>query len=200
MKTTLNTSKNKTLLSSALFLAMSASMVSFAAFAEDSGFNIGLDLGRAEAKKVCDNISQCDSSDTTAKAHIGFKFNPNLAVEAGYVSFGTIFKSNDSAAAASQKSSAFTASALGTINFTEYLGIYGRAGAARYDTKGSGMVSGVPVKDKDGITPFFGAGVKFNLTDNFALRGEYQLYTNISKMEGKKDDVQAMYAGLVFSF
>lgn len=200
MKTTFLTSTNKTLLSSALFLAMSASMLSSAAFAEDSGFNIGLDLGRAEASKVCDNISRCDSSDTSAKAHVGFKFNPNLAVEAGYVSFGTIFKSNNNAAAASQKSSAFTASALGTLNFTDLLGIYGRAGVARYDTKGSGMVSGVAVKDKDGITPFYGAGVKLNLTDNFALRGEYQLYTNISKIEGKKDDVQAIYAGLVFSF
>lgn len=195
-----HTRKNSTVLLSSLFLALSGSMLSSAAFAAPSGLNVGLDLGRVEAKKFCNNITKCDNADNTAKAHVGFQFNPNLGVEVGYVSFGTIFKNNDSAAAATQKASAYTASAVGTINFTDMVGIYGRAGAARYDTKNSGTVSGVPVKDEDGVSPFFGAGVKVNLTDNFAIRGEYQLYSDISKLDGKKDDLQALFAGVVFSF
>ncbi len=200
MKTTRNTSKNSTILLSSLFLALSGSMLSSTALAESSGLNVGIDVGRVEAKKFCNNITKCDNADNTAKAHVGFQFNPNIGVEVGYVSFGTIFKNNDSAAAAAQKASAFTASAIGTINVTDMVGIYGRAGAARYDTKNSGLVSGVIVKDENGVSPFFGAGVKFNLTDNVALRGEYQLYTDISKIDGKKDDLQALYAGVVFSF
>lgn len=200
MKTISSSSRNLMVGTSALLLAISGAVFSTGALAADAGLNVGVDLGRAQATKFCDHITNCDDTDTTAKAHVGFDFSPNLGVEVGYVSFGTIFKSRENAAAATQKASAFTASALGTINFTDLFGIYGRAGAARYDTNGSGMVSGVPVKDKNGYTPFFGAGVKFNLTESFALRGEYQIYTDISKADGKKDDVQAMYAGVVFSF
>lgn len=204
MKKINSISKNKTIYLSALALAISGSMLTSAAIAETPGLNVGFDLGRAEAKKFCNNITDCDNSDTTAKVHVGYQFNPNIGMEVGYVSFGTIFKSNDSASAAyaRQKANALTVSAIGSINLTELFDIYGRVGAARYDTKGSGMVQGVRVKDKDGFTPLLGAGVKFNLTENFALRGEYQVYTNISNSnrDGKKDDIQAMFAGLVFTF
>lgn len=193
--------KNKTNYLGGLLFAMSSLMVPTAAVnAETIGIHFGADVGRAEARKFCDNISRCDSSDNTAKVHVGFQFTPYIGVEAGYVSFGTIFKSNDVAARASQKASAITASAVGTLNFGEMFGIFGRAGAAQYDTKGSGMVAGVRVKDRDGVTPFFGAGARINLTENIGLRAEYQVYTDISNIDGKKDDVQALYAGAVFTF
>lgn len=200
MKAFSSISKHKTTYLSALAIAVSGSMISLNTQAQENGFNVGLDLGQAEAAKVCDNITQCDSSDTSAKVHAGYQFNPNVGIEVGYVSFGTIFKSNESAVAAREKASAITASALGTINFTDVFAVYGRAGAARYNTHGSGTVSGVPVKDENGISPLLGAGLKLNLTDNLALRAEYQVYKDISKIDGKKDNVNAMYAGFVLGF
>jgi len=32
------------------------------------------------------------------------------------------------------------------------------------------------------------------------LRAEYQLYTDISRVDGAKDDVQGLYAGATFRF
>lgn len=163
------------------------------------GFNFGLNYGQAEARKFCKDITPCDSADASAKADIGYQFTDVWGVEASYVSFGTIFDSGESTFVASQKSRALTASVLGTMPVTHWFGVYGRAGVAQYESEGSGTVLGVPVKDEKGGTPFWGAGVKFNLNKHFALRGEYQNYSNISRVDGRKDDVQALYAGLLYS-
>lgn len=185
------------------YLSMLLAMLSVGAVAPQAaaakGFNFGADYGQAEARKFCTNITPCDSADASGKAEIGYQFTEFLGVEAGYVSFGTIFDSSDNQFTASQKSNAITASVLGTLPIAPWFGIYGRAGIAQYESKGSGTVQGVPVEDEKGSTPFFGAGVKFNFTKHFALRAEYQNYSNISRIDGRKDDVQALYAGLLFS-
>lgn len=163
------------------------------------GFNFGLNYGQAEARKFCKDITPCDSADASGKADIGYQFTDTFGLEAGYVSFGTIFDSSESTFVASQKSRALTASALGTIPVTHWFGVYGRAGLAQYESEGSGTVLGVPVKNEKGSTPFWGAGVRFNFNKHFALRGEYQNYSNISRVDGRKDDVQALYAGILYS-
>lgn len=164
----------------------------------EGGITLGLDYGQAEARKFCENISDCESSDTSAKAEIGFQLGRNFGLELGYTSLGTLLNSNDNQFRASQDSSAITLSALGLISFTDRFGIYGRLGAAQYNTDSSGTVAGVPVRDQDGTTPFYGAGVKLGLTDALSLRAEYQVYADISRVDGKKDNVQGMYAGILF--
>lgn len=162
------------------------------------GITLGLDYGQAEARKFCEHITNCDSSDDSAKAEIGLQLNSNFGLELGYTSLGTLLDAKDNQFMASQDSSAMTLSALGLIAFTDRFGIYGRLGAAQYNTDSAGTVAGVPVKDQDGTTPVYGAGVKLGLTDNFSLRAEYQVYSNISRVDGKKDNVQGLYAGVVF--
>ena len=71
---------------------------------------------------------------------------------------------------------------------------------ARYDVSNSGTIQGVPVESKDSTKPYYGAGLKFNLTDNWMLRAEYQIYSDISHVDGSKDDVQAWYAGAAYRF
>lgn len=163
------------------------------------GFNFGLNYGQAEARKFCKDITPCDSADASGKADIGYQFSDTFGIEASYVSFGTIFDTSESTFVATQKSRALTASLLGTLPLTHSFGIFGRAGVAQYESEGSGTVLGVPVRDEKGSTPFWGAGVRFNFNKNFALRGEYQNYSNISRVDGRKDDVQALYAGILFT-
>lgn len=167
------------------------------AYAE-GGLTLGLDYGEAEARKFCDNITNCDSRDASIKAEIGYQFSRAFGVELGYAGLGTILDADDNLFTASQDSSALTLSGVGLLSFSERFGIYGRLGIARYDTDSSGTVAGVPVKDQDGTTPFYGAGVKFDLTGNLALRVEYQVYADISRVDGREDNVQAMYAGILF--
>ncbi len=169
-------------------------------FAAVPGFSMGVDYGRNEAKKFCDNIANCDSEDTGPKIDVGYTFNKNWSVELGYTSFGTLVDSKDSAFSVEQDGYAITLTALGEVPLNDMFSIYGRAGVGRYETNGKGQVAGVPVSDRNGTSPVWGAGVKWTLSDMVALRLEYQSYMDISRVDGNKDDVQAIFAGVVFQF
>jgi len=168
--------------------------------AADSGIYLGLDAGRAEAKKYCDNITNCDSADTSVRGEVGYQISDILGAELGYTSFGTLFKANNNNVNAKQDASAITASVLGTWSVAAPFGIFGRLGLARYNVSNSGTVQGVPVQSKNTIKPYFGAGVMFDIASSLMVRAEYQLYTDISGVDGKKDNVQGLYAGGVYRF
>lgn len=185
---------------SALSIALIGAMCTSAAHAVDNGVYIGLDAGNAEARKYCSNIANCDSADTSVRGELGYQFNSGLGAELGYTSFGTLFDSSDNNVNAKQDSSAWTLSVLGTWPSTDGFGIFGRLGLARYDVDNSGTVQGVPVDDDNGTEPYYGVGVKFDLSSNWMLRAEYQLYADITGVDGTKDNVHAWYAGGVYRF
>lgn len=179
---------------------ISLSLAPAAMAGEENGFTVGLDYGRTEAKKYCDHITNCDSTDNGPKVEVGYDFNKNVGVELSYTSFGTLFDSNDNSLSIRQKSNAIALSVLGTLPINDWFGIYGRLGYARYDTNNTGMIEGVAIKDENGNTGFWGAGVKFTLNEQFALRLEYQNYADLSDLPGHKDDVQGLFAGGVYRF
>jgi OOP family OmpA-OmpF porin len=197
-------SKRKIYLS-ALCATLTASAFTYAPSTlavEENGFSIGVDYGRTEAKKYCDNITNCESTDKGPKIEIGYDFNKNFGVELGYTSFGTVFDADDEEGSASitQKSNAITLSLLGTVPVVDWFSVYGRIGYAHFDTNNKGSVEGVRIKDEDGYTPFWGLGGKFNLNEQFAIRVEYQSYSDLSDLPGRQDDVQGMFAGVVYRF
>lgn len=198
---TINMKKNGITLT-ALCLALSAAAMATTANAEPAtGFQIGIDGGKAEADGVCDNVTNCESSDKSFRGNIGYQFNPYVGAEVGYTSFGTTTDTHDNQGSASQDAGAITASVVGTIPIGERFGLFGRVGAARYDIDNKGSIQGIPVKGGDGETkPFYGAGAKVNVTDNFALRAEYQIYKNLAGINGNDDDVNAWSGGAVFTF
>lgn len=187
----------KTLLGMAIALPLSTT-----ALAQDTGITLSLDGGQAESRDICSNVTNCESDDTMVRGALGYNFNNMLGLEVGYTSFGTVFDSsqnnNTAAFGAKQDANAITASVLGTFPVGERFGIFGRAGVARFDNDKE--VQGVPISSDDRTKPYFGAGVKFGLTDNFALRGEYQVYRDLADIGGVKDDVQAWSGGILFTF
>lgn len=194
----MRTSIERTLLCTAL--ALSAASGAALAEVKDHGVTLGIDAGRAEARKACDNVINCSSDDTSLRVSVGYQFNQMLGLEAGYTSFGTVFESNNNVFAAKQEGNAWTLSALGTFPVGERFGIYGRAGAARFNNDTSGTIQGVPVSDNNKTKPYYGAGLKFAVTDNLDLRAEYQRYKDLANVGGIKDDVDAWSGGLVFKF
>ncbi len=190
---------NKTKLT-ALCVVLVGTMGSNITQAADGGFYLGLNVGQAEARKYCDNIANCDSADNSMRGEIGYKFNNYFGTELGYSSFGTLFNANDNNVNAKQDASALTVSALGSMPITERLSMFGRLGLARYSVSNSGTVQNVMVEDGDSTKPYLGAGMKFDLDSNWMLRAEYQIYTDISGVDGKKDNVQAWYLGGAYGF
>lgn len=186
-----------------LCLALALPAAPILALADDNmgtGVTLGVDGGRAQARNVCDNVINCSDDDTSVRVSLGYQFTPMVGVEAGYTSFGTVFEANNNTAAAKQDANAWTLSVLGTIPVADRFGIYGRVGAARFDNNNSGTVQGIPVSNDNKTKPYFGAGLTFGLTDNLALRAEYQRYKDLANIGGTKDDVDAWSGGIVFSF
>lgn len=189
------------LITSAICATLCTLSLAPTAFAQErKGFSVGIDYGRTEAKKYCDNIANCDDTDKGPKVELGYDFNQYFTAELGYTSFGTVFDSSEGSLSVTQKSNAITLSVLGTVPLGEWFGLYGRAGYAHYDTNNSGFVESVAIDDEDGYTPFWGAGVSVNLTEEFSLRLEYQAYADLSDLPGRKDDVQGLYGGVVYHF
>lgn len=187
---------------SLLCLALALPAASALADDMESGLQLGIDGGRAEARSACDNVVNCSSDDTAARVSLGWQFTPMVGLEAGYSSFGTVFESRNNTFSASQDANAWTLSVLGTLPIADRFGLYGRVGAARFDndTSGTGLVQGVPVSNDNRTKPYFGAGLKFGLTDNVALRAEYQRYKDLANIGGVRDDVDAWSGGVVFTF
>ncbi len=186
----------------AALAGFSLAPAAFAEVDEYAGFTFGLDYGQTEAKKYCDHITNCDDTDKGPRVEIGYDFNKNWGVELGYTSFGTNFDvdSDEGSLSVEQKANAITLSAIGTVPINDWFGVFGRLGYARYDTNNKGSIDGVRVKDENGNTGYWGAGVKFTLNEQFALRVEYQNYRDLSNQLGHKDDVQGLFAGGVYRF
>ena len=184
----------------ALCVALAGTTGANVAQTAESGISLGLNAGQAEARKYCHDIVNCDNSDISTRAELGYQFSSPLSAELGYTSFGTLFDANDGNFNATQESSALTASVLGTWPPVEPFGVFGRLGLARYNVSNSGTVQGVPVAGKDSTKPYFGAGAKYDLAGNWVLRVEYQLYSDISRVDGAKDNVQGWFAGGLYRF
>lgn len=184
----------------ALSIALMGATCVHAEIGADSGMTLGFDAGRASAHKSCDRLVDCDNSDTSARLNIGYDINSIWSAELGYTSFGTLFKARNNNVNASQKASAWTLSGIAMLRLNESFGVYGRAGLARYSTDNSGTVEGIPVKDQNDAKPYFGVGLNFEATQDLSIHTEYQHYTDISGVDGSKDDVQSLYAGVVYHF
>lgn len=203
MNKTLNQEIHHGIKAAAIALAVASTAFLATAHADEpaSGFQIGIDGGKAELDGVCDNVTNCESSDKSFRGNIGYQFNPYAGAELGYTSFGTIYDTQNNQIDASQEAGAYTASAVGTLPLGEKFGLFGRVGAARYDLENNGTIQGLPVKGGDGdIKPYYGAGARVNLTENFALRAEYQIYKNLAGVDGNNDDVNVWTGGALFTF
>jgi OOP family OmpA-OmpF porin len=176
-----------------------ATGVNVAQAAED-GFYLGLNAGQAEARKYCNNVTNCDSADNSLRGEVGYQFGENLGAELGYTAFGTLFDANNSSVNASQDANAWTVSVLGSWPVSDPFGIFGRFGFARYSVSSSGTVQGVPVQETNRTKPYYGLGMKYDLNSNWLLRAEYQFYADITGVDGNKDNVHAWYLGGAYRF
>lgn len=155
------------------------------------GFYAGLSAGQGEAKDTC---AGCDDNDTAWKIFGGYQFTRTLGVEVGYQDFGTFGSAaiGGVTPAGSADANAFEIVAVGTIPVHPRFGIYGKAGAYRYDVDNS--ATGL---SHDGNELTFGAGVKYHFTRNVAGRLEWQRYMDMGAVNANSEsDVDVLSLGV----
>lgn len=139
-----------------------------------------------------------DRSGTGGKVDIGYKFNKNFAVEAGYLTLGKATASADGFNA-SLKSDGFTLGVAGFVPVTKDLTVSGRTGA--YFSKNTvdasfGEYSG-SVSERH-TTPYVGVGVQYAVTKNVTLNGGLD-FTRV-KVDGGSYNGRLLSVGAGYQF
>jgi OOP family OmpA-OmpF porin len=139
---------------------------------------------------ACDGVDDCDDGSTGFKILGGYKFNPNIAVEAGYFSFGK----------ASAGGETLKATGLGIGGAFHYdtgsdFVVFGRLGVA--DMKAKNEFGSESFSDSSSQL-YGGIGLGYKLSATTTIDASY----DFSKIEIVEDefDVNMFSVGLTFSF
>lgn len=111
----------------------------------------------------------------------GYRINPNLAVEAGYIDFGkTAYNAGYAGGSAqgSVKAGGLDAAALFILPLNHGFAVFGKAGLVAANVK-SELSAGATASAAGGsasakvVRPLFGAGLTYKLTENVDLRADF---------------------------
>lgn len=205
-----------------LGLAGLGSLIAASSFAQDGGFYYGglaigqsranIDEERITARLLDQGLStsamQRDEKANAYKLFGGYQINRNFALEAGYFNLGKFGFQSTTVPAGSLsgqiKLQGLNLDLVGTLPVTERLSVLGRVGAqaarARDSFSGTGAVSVTdPNPSKRSVGYKFGAGLQYEFSPSFWLRGEAERY-RINDAVGNRGDINMFSVSLVFPF
>lgn len=153
------------------------------------GFYGGAGIGLTQIEEEEDGVS-FDDSPFGWRILAGYDFNENFAVEGSYVNSGeaedTLFGEDIEV-----EMTAFTFSVVGLLPVSDAMSLFGKLGY--YSGEQEITVDGFTLdEDEDGFAA--GAGVRFNTSDNFAIRGEFDWF------DTELDEVWSIGVGFQYFF
>lgn len=212
----------KLLISTGLALGLTAGAVPFAAAANfkapDQALYIGLSGGQSMTQAGGGEIgnalssaglaptgSSLDDTDTGWKLYLGYQFNPNFAVEGGYVDLGKFSFSSTTAAGSlsgdlKTKNGVFV-DAVGIIPLQNNFSIFGKLGlySIKSELNGSGSGGSVSASHTTGdIT--YGLGAGYDFTRNLAARVEWERFNKVGDNATAKSDLDLVSVGVLYKF
>lgn len=185
------------------FIMLSGVFSTSLAFAAESGLYAGVGVGSADydvnaadldaelASVGIRSSSTVDKRDTAWKVFGGYQVNRNFAIEAGYVDLGAVNTDSrvtspfSASTTAKTETNGLAVVGVGILPVTNRFSILGKAGVYVWETEAKATVvgpsfgvSGVSRSSAsaDGTDFTFGLGAKYDLTNNFSIRGEWDRY------------------------
>jgi OOP family OmpA-OmpF porin len=148
-------------------------------------------------------VSVSDTDDAF-KFFGGYGFNENVALEAGYTRFGefTVDYADSWGPLLNEtrEISAFYVAAVGTIPLGA-VSLFGKAGLANWWADYSESNLWTWSDSATGIDPVVGLGVKIDLGDTFALRGEFERYMDVGDADlADRSDIDVLSINAVLKF
>jgi OOP family OmpA-OmpF porin len=147
-------------------------------------------------------IGTTDERDTGWKLFAGYQFNRYAAIEAGYVDLGKASFTGTlaipippfpagTAATLSQKSKAYTVSAVGSLPLgSSDFALIGRVGVAYAKATADVALGGAVASVSDETTELtYGLGLRYDITRNIAVRAEWERFRVGGSNLGGKNDV-----------
>lgn len=183
-----------------IVLAVIAAVSSNVVLGAEPGAYVSASVGYAKQKLSIEDFGSVSDNDTGYQVAAGYRFTPNLGVEAGYTSFGKASATEDGVTG-SVKPESFYAALTGSYNITPGFAITGKVGVARNSTKFSlrDGTESESVKAKQ-TSAVFGIGASYSLTPNVAVIGEFQHFGKVVKEDGFNLKAQIVSVGVRYSF
>lgn len=143
------------------------------------------------------SIGQSDINEYNYETADSFKVfggtrSDNLGFEAAYIDMGQ-FDISGQNGTGSIDVNGFELSAVGYLPLSDNLDLMAKFGLFAWNV--DAMVNNSSYGSDDGIDPTIGVGAQFKITDNMAVRAEYQVVTDVSG-----GDIDMLSAGLSFNF
>jgi opacity protein-like surface antigen len=155
--------------------------------------HVGVNVGRSKLDAPCPAGASCDDSDQAFRAYAGGRFNNTIGGEVGWVNLGEWGRGGGDT-----DSQALDLVAIAGFPMGRNSSIFGKLGAvyARSEVKGTAV--GLNTGKEDGWGPRWGLGAQIGLTDNWALRADWDRYR--IKLPGNREDVDTFTIGAQYSF
>lgn len=156
---------------------------------------LGASISKATTDGFCSGVADCENANQSWKAFAGVRANDNIVLESSYVDFGQQ-SGTDANGATSQQATAFTAAALASIPVSDQIGVFGKAGMARWTLEHTNSTG---TTKSTGTDMMIGAGADYDFGDNMGLRAEWERYKDIGSTEGQSGDIDLLSLGFLFS-
>ena len=145
----------------------------------------------AAANGVGGSTTVPNSNSFGWKLQLGYHFSNLFALEGGYTDLGKARFTNINAvytATGDKKADLFNLDLVGKVALNPAFSLLGRIGGYRWDTKSDlPAAAGIISKTENGYDWKFGAGVQYEFTQKFALRGEFERFNGVGKPETTGD-------------
>lgn len=202
-------------------VTLGLAMAFSSANAVDAGWYVGLQAGQSTADidqeeldflvediffaagaTVLSGSSSLEDTDTTWSVFGGYRFNPYLAVEAGYTELGTYeyraeglinppgpISSAPASVGIDFSAAGFNTAVIGSLPLSEAFDLHARLGIFFSDTDIDVSASSTGVSESDRASGsdtdiYYGAGVNWHFADHWTLGLDYLLYKDV----GSEDD------------
>ncbi len=199
----------KLLASAGLALGLTAGAVASSMAATDWGTSatwyVGLGGGQSQTQAGGGDINSAigttggslGDTDTGWKLYLGYQFNPNVAVEAGYVDFGKFGFSSAAGSGDLKTKNGGYVDAVGIIPFQNNFSIFGKLGAYTIKTE----LNGAGVSNSHTTNDFtYGIGAGYDFTRNLGMRVEWERFNSVGDSSTTKGDLDLASVGVLYKF
>jgi OmpA-OmpF porin, OOP family len=154
----------------------------------------GISVGESKLDNSCVGGFSCDDKDTAYRLFAGTKFNRWLGVEIG----GTYFGKWERAGGQTEAWAADIAATAG-VEIARNSSIFAKVGAAYTQTEVTGTALGLATGKESDWSPRYGVGGQIGLSQNWAVRADWDRYQNVT-FRGREEDVDVWMLGVQYSF
>jgi opacity protein-like surface antigen len=188
----------------ALAVAVGAALPGVATAQQDTGWTMpyqsgfwghaGLSLGRSELDITCPAGFSCDDTEQAFRAFVGGRFNNIVGGEIAYIKFGDFTRGGGETDV-----EGVDLTLLAGIPFANNWSIFGKLGGVYTQVDVTGTAPGLATGGENGWGPRFGVGLQMGLTENWAIRADYDRF-RIKVPGDSRQNVDTFLIGAQYTF